>query len=797
MLTKLIKSNFKNDLSHMITFFLIMVLAVFMLHTGFAILLGYSTLHNDKKEQYNFADLMIQSNLRPEDKQEIEEIIANADYIESYEKCYPVIKQFDKTKAGAEEDSQNMYDTSAYSLAILPYGEVGDIEAPHFVELSDEEYENPIYVSYLYNTNLLKAKLGDSVDMKVGDKYYTFQVAGFFESILSSEVGINYVSPALYNEWKTEFYNEMVKKNKESGDGSDQPMYEATVFYMKLKDGVDSTDAVGQLTKAFSEHELNAYAQGVGNAINDLTYMQNMIAALLSAFSLVITLISMIIIYFRITNSIEQNIVNIGALKSLGYTSRQIRFAMVLEFAIATTVAILTGIGLSYLVIPVFEVNIRSFSGVAWDHPFDISAFIFTVALILGTVVVVSALSTKRISKLDPVIALRFGINTHSFKKNHAPIETTSGPLTWIMALKSVISNTKQNLILFVVMTSIGIVTTFAVFLTYNCVLDPSHLYRMLNLVSGDVDFTFKENKNQIEEINNLPEVEESFWTDTVEMTAEGYSIYAFITDDWSDISEVNVYEGRSPKYDNEVAIGGNLADTLKAGVGDEIKVSYGQKEFTYIVTGLEQSSGNYGMDISLTTEGAAHLDYKPSISSVSVNVKDHSLANSKKLVSDVQDMYGEQLNGYGNVIEILQNGEQPVVAIAAAMVAAMAGVSILVIILSLNLLVKTMIIKKQKEIGIKKALGFSSGQLRTELVLSMMPQIAVGAAFGAFLGSLWSNDILARLLSSMGIMRSNMEIFPWMAVLAIIFIGFISFLIIWFISRRIKIISAYSLITE
>ena len=64
--------------------------------------------------------------------------------------------------------------------------------------------------------------------------------------------------------------------------------------------------------------------------------------------------------------------------------------------------------------------------------------------------------------------------------------------------------------------------------------------------------------------------------------------------------------------------------------------------------------------------------------------------------------MYGEGLQGYGNAIETLNNGEQPVVAVAAAMVAAMALVSILVIVLSMNLLVKTMIIKKQNmSIGI------------------------------------------------------------------------------------------------
>lgn len=815
MLTKLIKSNFKNDFSHMITFFLIMVLAVFMFHTGIAILLGYATLHRDKQKEYNFADLMVQSALAPEDKEKIEEIISNEEGIESYEKYYPVIRQFSKTKEGSDEESKNMYDMSTYTLMILPYGEWGELEAPHFVELSDEEYDNPIYVSYYYNSNLLKANIGDSVDMKVGDKYYTFQVAGFFESLLSSGSGVTYVSPSLYNEWKAEDYNNSVKAgevkdakaeeaeadqgeaDQEDSVEEEAPAYETTLFYMKLAPGASGSDVEGHLTKSFSEHDIYAYALGVDIIIASFTYMQNMIAAMMSAFAIIITLISIIIIYFRISNSIEQNIVNIGALKALGYTARQIRLAMVIEFMLTTAVSVAIGIMASNFVLPIFEYKIRGFSGVTWDSSLNPGASLITIILILGSVVFVSFISTKNIKKLDPVVALRFGINTHSFKKNHAPIDKTNGPLTWIMALKSVLSNTKQNVILFVVMTSIGIVTTFSLFLAYNCVYDPSYLYRMLNLVAPDVDFTFDENTNSISDIGALPEVESVFWTDTTEMTVEGYTAYTTITDDWNSISDVNVYEGRSPKYDNEVAIGGNLANSLNVGVGDEVNISYGTQDRDYIVTGIEQSSANQGMDISLTEDGAIHLNYKPSKNHIGVFVKNHSIDNSRKLVDDVEDMYGDKVTGYGNAIETIKSGEEPVVAIASGMVGVMLLICVLVIILSLNLLVKTLIIKKQQEIGIKKALGFSSSQLRTELVLSMVPQIFVGATVGSILGSMWSNGILAGLLSSMGIMRSNMEMFFWMPILSIIFALIVSALIIWLMSGRIKHISAYSLITE
>ena len=823
MLNKLIKSNFKNDFSHMITFFLIMILSVFMLHTGIMILTGYNTVYKEKLEKYNFADLVVLSALKPEEKEKTEEIIATSDFIEKYEKVVPIQEEFIIEKGEAVDgDSKNGYDTSKFYAYVLPYEGWGEIDAPHFCELSDKEYDNPIYLSLFYNANYVKAKLGDSIDLKVNDKYYTFQIAGFYEGILSNMTGMTYVSPSLYEEWKHDFEKKMEDVNKKiaeeekaeaAGGGTEtadegeiseddnqkmEPLYTFTLFNMKLAPGVDSVEASGKLTQALNDHDILAAGQGVDEVITMFSYMQNIIAAMLMAFSLIISVISMIIIYFRISNSIEQNITNIGALKALGYTSSQIRIAMIMEFMITTAVAVALGIGASYLVIPTFERLMRSSSGVMWEHEFDPVSLIITTLFILGTVLVVAVASTRNIVKLDPVIALRFGLSENNFKKNFAPVETTPGPLTWIMALKSLFGNTKQNIILLVVMTSIGFVTTLSSFLAYNCTYDPMNLYRMLNLQAGDIDlYMTEDDMGNYNELKNLPEVEDIWWTDNTNMYVEGYSAYTIIADDWTSIPDINVYEGRCPIYDNEIAIGGVLSQILKVKIGDEVAISNSGIEKRYIITGLEQDSGQMGKDISMTAEGAEHLGYKPQKNHYSLNVKNHSLANTKSVVEKAEDMFGEKMDSYLNVVEALQSGNESVIVIAAIMSIVMVLVSMAVIILSMNLLVKTLIIKKQQEIGIKKAIGFSSDQLRLELILSMLPQITIGAAIGATIGILTSNKVLAALLTSVGIMRSNMSVFPWMGLAAILFAVIVSFVIIWIISRRIKKISAYSLITE
>ncbi|MBO6165322.1 MAG: FtsX-like permease family protein [Eubacterium sp.] len=800
MLAKLIKSNFKNDFSHMITFFLIMVLSVFLFHSGIMIFVGYSNVHKEKVKEYNWSDVMVISALKDSDMEKIEEIISTSDVIESYEKQYPIYMDFTLERGAAVEgESKNAFDTSKQGLYILPYGEWGEIDAPHFSEISDEEYENPIYLSIYMNTNTFKLKLGDSVDLMVNDKYYTFQVAGFYEGILSNGLGLTYVKPSLYEEWKhdkEEAYNNKIRQMQEKDSTVEALTF--TLFNMKVTEGTDPMEAAAQLSRAFDEHDITAVAQGVDEFITVFKLMQNMIAAMLMAFALIIAGISMIIIYFRISNSIEQNIVNIGAIKALGYTSSQIRRSMIIEFTLTSMVAFITGIIGSYLVMPTFEYMMRSQSAIVWDHAFDPVSFLCTFILIIGTVVVVSTISTKNIKKLDPVIALRFGINDHSFKKNRAPIERTPGPLTWIMALKSLIGNTKQNLILFVVTLSIGMVTTFSAFIAYNCVYDPMQLYRLLNLETGDVMFSMNNDDiGTYNDVKAIPEVEAMWWVDNAQFNVGGYSVVGVITEDWDDVPDVNILEGRSPKYDNEIALGGVIADTLGVGIGDEVTVTYGTTEKRYIITGIEQYSNQMGKDLSMTVDGARHLGYEARISVYEVNVKDHSVDNARKVVEKADTMLGDKLGSYLNVVEALSSGSIDIVAIAGAMVFAIVLISILVIILSMNLLVKTLIIKKQKEIGIKKALGFSSNQLRTELVLSMLPQIALGAAAGAVIGLMYSNKILAGLLVSVGVLRSNMLIFPWMGIVAVIFAVVVSFVIIWMISARIKRISAYSLITE
>lgn len=781
MIIKLVKSNIRNDFGQIISYFLILILSVWMLHTGLLILFGYSRLYAEKQVELNGADVVIRT--LSDSEQEMAQLLSADPSIRDYERYEILSKEVTFQRDGYDADTKNGNAEKELAMLFEPYGEWGEIEKPGFVEQSTEEYDNPIYLSLYEKTNL-GVELGDTFHCQISGKDYSFTVAGFFEQIITGGImETAYVSAEQYNAWREQMIKDM---------GYGIPY----LYCVRLAEGQNDVVAGGELMTALGSRGITGYVITHSMTVSQYSYMQNIIAAILSAFALVITAVSLIIIYFKISNSIEQNITNIGALKALGYTSAQIRLSMVLEFTLTAAVACVLGTGISYGTLSFLEPRMRYFAYMVWKYRFDPAALLITMVLIVGAAMLVSFFGTKSIVALDPVQALRFGLCAHSFRKNHFPMETTDGPLTWLLALKAAAQNRKQNIMLVGLMLAVGFVGTFSVFLGYNTIYKKMNLFHLVNGITPDVEVTIR-NPDAFYDIAELSGVKSVFWEDIQEMTVEDYSVYCTITDDFGNIAQLPIYEGRAPKYDNEIAVGGVLAQNLGVSVGDEVTVSGNGKSVSYLITGLQQGATNMGMEIYMTEEGAKHLLFEVSREVFCMEVQEPKLENSLRLVEELENMYGTRLLSYSNSVESLENGEDITITVCVLVISLLLIVSVLVIVLSMNLLVKTVIIRKQREYGIEKAIGFSSGQLRLQLALSMMPQTACGAVCGALLGYLFSNRLLSALLNSVGVMKANMEVGLWMGLLSAVCVVGAVFLLVWVISSRIRRISAYSLITD
>lgn len=394
----------------------------------------------------------------------------------------------------SEVVKENLNVNGTYGYAA--YGEWGEIDRPQFVDLYGDVVDEPIYMSRLYNQEIFKGAygLGDEITLKINGRERTFTVAGFYESISLYE--IFYVDPVTLSEI-----------NSENARPIDQIVFQ-------LADGVDIDE---EYNKICNEFDSRGIVSGV-NSINELklmyTQMINIISVFFCAFAIIITMVVLIVIYFRITNSIEQNITNIGALKALGYTAHQIRTAHILEFVITAGIGCVISTGLIYLIISPLEVALRSIAYMSWEHPFDPVSLIITLIVIIGSSFLVALKSTSSIKSLDPVIALRFGLKSHTFKRNVVSLETSSGPLVWLMALKSSFAAKKQNILVTVVMSAIGISLAMAVFVGYNIGVEPVNLQKLLTDNYSDIWVSVNDD-NPIYEISDLPYVTDVWWKDS------------------------------------------------------------------------------------------------------------------------------------------------------------------------------------------------------------------------------------------------------------------------------------------
>ena len=84
-------------------------------------------------------------------------------------------------------------------------------------------------------------------------------------------------------------------------------------------------------------------------------------------------LVSLIVIKFRVSNSIEDGMANIGVLKAIGYTSGQILSSIILQFILIALSASVVGIALSYVLMPFIGGIISTLSGLVWVQSFDIN----------------------------------------------------------------------------------------------------------------------------------------------------------------------------------------------------------------------------------------------------------------------------------------------------------------------------------------------------------------------------------------------------------------------------------------
>ena len=769
------KYNLKKDLGQFISFGIILFTTALILNI--AMVLAFQT---GKSYDKIFADLNT-SNVdvmipKIQDNDDLEKKISDINGVKEVEKnnaisAKAVVKEFRNADFEMNTIFYNMDNSH-------------DMNKLDIKEELREKVDNAIYLP-LYVAEFGEYKLGSEITYEIEGKKHTFTVAGIVQ-----EMQYGNYSGGFMGAYLPENEYQRLEKSLENN--------RVTVYSATTKDNADSKKVIDKVNNVFDLEKVKILNSKYDNLTKESrTMVSNLIIGILIAFAFIILMVSIFLSSFRIKNTIEEDIANMGVQKALGYTSDQIIAAIVFPYTLVSIIASIMGILISGIIIPILIKVIELQAGFNVDVGLNFKSSFLTFVVICAFVAIVTYFSARKIKRIQTINAIRGIKEVKSANKNHLPIDKTKGNIQIILMLKQGIASLRQNIFVFMVVFAMTILISFGGVLYYNVIVEPDNFINSISEESPSVIVKTLEGKNEFmkEKLEDENRVKKVLKYDINSVKIGSDSIPTFICEDYGKVTNDLCYKGRNPHKANEVAIGNSVAMENDYKIGDRIKVEYNEEKVSFNIVGILQSVNYQGNLLELTEEGFKKLDYDYGMESIYVYLEDEKKTGS--FVEEIKDSYDEEVTQVINYYKNVSNARVMYTQIIEAIILIIAIISIIVVFLILYVTIKSMIVNRKQELGIYKSIGYSSKQLILQMTGSFMPAVGLAAYSSAILGYVYMPSICNMIFEGIGVMKNQMQVELGIQLIFATVLVIVTLLLCTCLSSKIKKISVYSLIKE
>lgn len=768
-------SSIRKTKGQVITILLIMLLAALLMQVGLTLVIDYPNNYDRRAELTNTEDVLFSYQTRDE------ALIAEWERI---------LRSDERTRE--IETQKSLCQTLSFSygdgeinthVVILPASVNRTLGQFRFIEKSEAITEEAIYLPYMAKVGS-NYRIGDSFAFKIRGREYSFTVGGFYESTLLGSFNGGMFSFLLSDQ----AYEKVDAETEIQG----------VLFSVKLKDRSQSADFFSEVG-----NKMTVSAQNIMNNSNNYAFVKSsrtttasICSLIFLGISLLIMLVALTVTAFHISNEIQEKMSLFGVLKAVGYTGGQIIRATLLQFLLIAGIAAAAGIALSYCVLPIVNQLLVVQTGIIWEGVFLILPILLVLVFTLGVSALTAYLAAVKIRKLQPITALRQGVLTHNFKRNFFPLEKTRTNLTLALALKSVCGNIKQNIAMFLIVFVLSLVSVFMSVMLQTFVIED---ISMLGFMTGEqtdagVYTSAEENETVYSLLGQRPEVKKIYRYQTVPTLWKGKQLYTSLVDDCANLNNPEIcYAGRLPEYANEIALGGFAAKQYGAKIGDMVTIQGSGKSAEYLVTGLTQCSNYLGMDALMLNSGYERITDSPLTGGFYLLLKDGESIDA--FLNSVISDYGEKIVSTINMRSVLTGAIGGYTTIVALIVEIFIVIVLAVVALVLYLMIKTFIVRRLRNYGIQKALGFSTKQLILQTVIGFMPMMLIALLVGFTVGVLCVNPLLSVLFAGIGIMKATFPIPALLTAGFALIILIFAFVVSVLVSLRIRRIAPRALI--
>ena len=786
---KLIKSNIHKDRGVLFAFVLIMIISSAILEISL-FLGGYDRRYDRITEEMDAGDGVSFFYGDSDTVRGIMEDMPEVDSFHIIDIILPDDVKFTLNGSDKEKDLSDVmyFDAQRYN----------SFEKFFFVRKDDAISGNFIYLN-VYTAYYYGIGIGDVMHLyseNFGE--YDLTVAGIYEDFMAGNP-YSYLSVVVDDDT----YGLLMARADELEEAGTEYANRNFMNYT-FADGVSLNEGVMKINDTLNAEGIPTHGYSASLAKAGYISVLHVISAFMISLAVIIMFICLIMMIFTVNNNIDRDIRNIGALRAVGYTVSNIRSALSLEFLGLGIIGAVTGTVIAYVLFPVAEEKvIRQISGMVWEKKFYPELSFSLIAAFVLIIPAVVYLATVKIKKLHPATALRFGLASNSFRKNHIPLSETKGNLNILMGLKSSLQNMGQNLIVFGILAAVSFMTVFSFVLFYNTRIDMTDFQTMLQGDSPDayiyIEYDDDEEFREILDIiGSMDEVTEVYGLSGIDAAAYvgGYDSNLLYSNR-PEYVNCGVYEGVMVREDNEAVLGSITAEKAGVGVGDEVEVKVGDRTERFLVTGLQQAVYGMGERIYLTEGGAERLGIDTGYTYLRVRIEDPDAESVDRFIARAESLLGSGYIKSENHFRDTRSSDNVPVYAVGLVVLIIVIINIIVVMVVIRLLLKTVFIKREKEFGILKSVGFTGNQLRLQLSISLLPTGIAASLAGAVMGHILINPLFEAVFGSFGIMQSKLIMKPVLILLSSLAVCLLVFFFSFILSGRMKKVAPYVLIQE
>ena len=772
-ITNQIIYNLKKEKSSFVSFGVIILITALILNCAAVLLSQVDRAYEEKLSSLNTADVNV-----------IVPRIQSSSKLENNLRDLSSVEKLESHTAIMVEATVKDFNGADFSMNTVFYNMDAKRNVNNFelVSESKNDVENPIYIP-LYVSDFGGFDLGDNIVYVIDGKSHSFTVAGVIEEMQYGNYGSGLLCAYLPKEDFEEFADVYSEKT-------------VVEYSMSVNSGASLDKTKEDISKVIEHNGVMTLSLLDSESVKGTrTMVTDLLILILTAFSLIILAVSVFLSNFKVKNAIDCEIINMSVLKALGYTSAQIVWGITLPYALVSLIFALSGVGLSYALLPVLCSVLTVQSGFSFAVSFDLLSFICVTVILVGVVTFFTFISARKIKKTQPIDGLRGNTSTKGAKKNRLPLDKTKGNTKLLLVLKQMIATKKQNVMLFLVSFVLTVLIAFSGTLFYNVVVKPENFMSALSDEVADVIMIPKEDSiSKLEaKLGDDNRVENSLQYMSCSVKIEDKAVTSFACEDFSKVRNDVCYMGTNPKEVDEIALGSAFEESFK--IGDTVSVTVDDITKSFEVTGFVQSVNLQGEICQLSTEGYNSLLDEKQTPSLYVYLENPE--NAEEVVKEYKADYPELLADTINSYKLQKEAQDMYMGITMVLVVAIFVVTILVVLFILYIVIKSLLVKRRQELGIYKAMGYTSSQLISQTAGSFMLVSIIATLLSSVLAMFYMPAVYGFIFEALGVMKNNIEISFGFLMLFAVAVILVNIIISIILCMPIRKISAYSLIKE